>query len=131
MSLSYVKIIIIYIFICTSSINIIYSDAASGSIPITTTTTGGGYQVGSPWPHFRGPFNNNSGQGFAQGPLSSSSLMWIFHTNTINSGNYISTPAIANDGTIYVGANNTFNAISYSGSLIWKYSAKYFFESSP
>ncbi len=51
----------------------------------------------------------------------------------LNAGGIIfSSPAIANDGTIYVGSqNNKLNAINPDGSLKWQFTANDFIDSSP
>ena len=54
--------------------------------------------------------------------------LWKFPTGGI----IFSSPAVANDGTIYVGSqNNKLNAINSDGSLKWQFTAGDFIDSSP
>lgn len=54
--------------------------------------------------------------------------LWKFPTGGI----IFSSPAVANDGTIYVGSqNNKLNAINPDGTLKWQFTASDFIDSSP
>lgn len=99
------------------------------------------YQLGAPWPHFRGLYNNNSAQALSSAVCNSCSqskglgTLWQYNYNEYS--RFIvttpySTPVIGVDGTIYVGSNDlNFYAFEAWGSLQWKFTTGFEVVSSP
>jgi len=77
------------------------------------------YQLGSPWPHFGGLYNNNSRLSPYLGPQTAN-VKWVFDKG--NASAIESTPIIGRDGTIYFGSQDFyFYALYSNGTLKWTY----------
>ena len=114
----------IYAFAVTA----VNSQGESGySNTITTIPSPGGYQNGAPWPRFR---QNAQSTGLSSSSAGSTTgaLAWSYTT-----GNGVfSSPAVAADGTIYVGSDDSYlYAFNHDGSLQWTYQTTNSIASSP
>jgi outer membrane protein assembly factor BamB len=82
----------------------------------TSLASSGAYQPGSPWPHYRGLYNNNTGQSSYFAPQSSI-LKWSYATT----GAIISSPSINAAGDIVFGSGDKYlYSVSSAGTLKWK-----------
>lgn len=88
-----------------------------GSLKTAASSNSGIYQHGSPWPHHRGIFNNNTGVSPLHGPYSAS-LAWKFPLNSP----ILSSPTIDANSHLYIGSQDYYiYALSSSGSMLWKF----------
>jgi outer membrane protein assembly factor BamB len=80
----------------------------------------------SAWPMFRGNLRH-TGQSSVNGPASNN-VRWVFTSTNFLS----SSPAIASDGTIYIGSwDNNLYAVNPNGTLKWTFPTGSYISSSP
>ena len=83
------------------------------------------YQVCSPWPHSRGIYNTNNGLSPFLGNQIGA-LKWKNNLMGVSGSIILSSPAIAKDGTIYIGSfdsnlSGNLYAIDSNGNQKWSY----------
>jgi len=92
--------------------------AKPGKGVVTTTmgAGGGGMQAGSPWPRFR---NNNSDTSLSPNGGCNKQQRWFVY---LGSQVFFSSPAVAADGTIYIGTEGgELVAVTSAGVIKWSY----------
>ncbi len=109
----------------TSSKTSLRHSAAASRTEAARTKRGASLQFGSTWPKFHA---NGFNTGLSTSGGSNGLMRWDFTTG----GSVFSSPAVAADGTIYVGSTDYgFYAVNPNGTVKWSITGGSYIESSP
>jgi outer membrane protein assembly factor BamB len=88
---------------------------SDGPLPPSECASGGGLQIGSPWP-MRGRCPSHAGQASVSGPQTAA-VRWTF----LADGPVTGSPVISRDGTVHIGSDDGYlHALQPDGSERWR-----------